>query len=94
MPALATERLIVPISPSGKKAVAKKAASRHMSMAEYVRRAVLRDDPPDLEQQEEAELRALLEVFAATHAQTIEQLGRTDRALDAVIAHFAAKKTQ
>ncbi len=92
MAALATERLIVPISPADKKKVEKKAKSRHMSTAEYVRRAVLRDDLGEEEQREEAELRALMEVFAVTHAQTLEQLDRTDRTLDRVLAYFAAKK--
>jgi hypothetical protein len=92
MPALATERLIVPISPADKKAVEKKARSRQMSMAEFVRCAILRDDAPDDERGEEAELRALLDVFAVTHAETLEQLDRTDRALDDALAYFAAKQ--
>jgi hypothetical protein len=92
MPAFATQRLIVPISPADKKKVEKKAKSRHMSTAEYVRRAVLRDDIGEDEQREEAELRALLEVFTITHAETLEQLDRTDRTLDMVLGYFAAKK--
>jgi cytoplasmic iron level regulating protein YaaA (DUF328/UPF0246 family) len=92
MPALATQRLIVPISPADKEKVEKKASARHMSTAEFVRRAILRDDLLDEERQQEAELRALLEVFAVTHAETIEQLDRTDRALDKALAYFAAKE--
>jgi hypothetical protein len=63
-----------------------------MSMAEFVRCAILRDDAPDDERGEEAELRALLDVFAVTHAETLEQLDRTDRALDDALAYFAAKQ--
>ncbi len=94
MPALATERLIVPISPADKKKVEQKARLRRMSTSEFVRRAVLRDDPSDEERREEAELRALLDVFAVTHAETLEQLDRTDRALDQALAYFAAKEKQ
>ncbi len=91
MPALATERLIVPISPSEKTAVEKKVHSGKMSTAEFVRRAVVHYDPNEEELREEAELQALLEVFAVTHAETLDQLDRTDRALDKVLAHFASK---
>ena len=94
VPARATERLIVPISPSDKKAVEKKALSRHMSTAEFVRRAVLQFDPRDEDGQEEAELRAVLKIFGDTHARTIEQLDRADRALDATFAYFAAKSAK
>ncbi len=92
MPALATERLIVPISPADKKTVEKKARLRRLSTAEFVRRAILRDDAPDDERREEAELRALLDMFSLTHAETLEQLDRTDRALDEALAYFAAKE--
>jgi hypothetical protein len=94
MTALATQRLIVPISPADKKTVEKKASARRISTAEFVRRAVLNYDPQDESTQEEAELRALLEVFHGTHARTLEQLDRTDRALDAALAHFAGKARQ
>jgi hypothetical protein len=36
-------------------------------------------------------LRALLDAFGAIHAQTLAQLDRTDAALAAALAHFAAK---
>ena len=89
--ALATDRLIVPISPADKRLVERKASAGKMSMAEFVRRAALQYDPSAERQREEGDLRALLEVFGTTHAQTLGQLDRTDRALDAALAHFAAK---
>jgi len=92
MPAVASKRLIVPISPADKKILARRAAAGKMSMAEFARRAVLKYDPRADEDQIEAELRAVLATFEALHAQTIEQLDRTDAALDAVLAHFAEKK--
>ena len=64
--ALATERLIVPISASDKRMVEAKASHGNISTAELVRRAVRRYDP----QEEEAELRSLLDVFATLHAET------------------------
>jgi hypothetical protein len=90
--ALATERLIVPISRADKKAVEKKASAGKMSTAEFVRRAALHYDPRNERRREEAELRSLLAAFRATHAETLAQLDRTDAALNAVLAHFAAKE--
>jgi hypothetical protein len=63
-----------------------------MSTSEFMRRAILRHDAADDERKEEAELRALLDVFALTHAETLEQLDRVDRALDDALAYFAAKE--
>ena len=94
MTALATQRLIVPISPADKQLVERKASARHMSMAEFARRAVLQYEPRDEEEREEEELRALLEVFEQTRARTLEQLDRTDRALDTALAYFETKKKQ
>jgi hypothetical protein len=89
--ALATSRLIVPISPANKRAVERKASASKMSTAEFVRRAILHHDPSAEQRREEEELRALLEAFDVVHAQTLQQLDRTDAALDAALAHFAAK---
>jgi hypothetical protein len=89
--ALATERLIVPISPTDKRMVEAKASSGNISTAELVRRAVRRYDPQEEERQEEAELRSLLALFAASHAETLAQLDRSDAALDSALAYFAAK---
>ncbi len=89
--ALATGRLIVPISPADKKAVERKASAGKMSTAEFVRRAILNYDPNGGSQREEAELQTLLDVFRATHAETLAQLDRADAALDAALAYFAAK---
>ena len=48
-----------------------------------------RDDRQD----DEAALRALLVEFGHRHAATLAQLDRTDRALDAALAHFAGRST-
>jgi len=84
---LASERLIVPISPGDKKLVEQRAArAGKLSVAEYVRRAVLSYDPDS--QAIEQELRQLLDGFDALHENTLAQLDRTDAALDAALAHF------
>jgi hypothetical protein len=92
MAAATSERLIVPISPTDKRAVERKAAAGKMSMAEFTRRAVLKYDPRQEEEQIEAQLRAVLAAFGTLHAQTIAQLERTDAALDTALAHFADKR--
>jgi hypothetical protein len=89
--ALASERLIVPISLADKRMVERKASAGKMSMAEFVRRAALHYDPQSERRQEEEALRALLDAFGAVHVETLAQLDRTDAALDAALAHFAAK---
>ena len=91
--ALATRRLIVPISPSDKRTVERKAAAGGMSMAEFVRRAALSYNPGAEQRQEEEELRALLETFDSIHTQTLAQLDRADAALDAALEHFADKRS-
>jgi hypothetical protein len=84
---LATERLIVPISPADKKRIEAKAARLGRNMtAEFVRRAALAYDPDEAE--DEAELRALLASFEQVHKDTLAQLDRTDKALDTALAHF------
>jgi hypothetical protein len=92
MGALATERLIVPISPGDKRRVERKAQSGKMSMAEFARRALLNYDPGEENERAEAELREVLEIFDTVHVQTLGQLDRTDAALDAALAYFEAKK--
>jgi hypothetical protein len=82
--ATATARVVVLMTPDEKAALdAKAARSGHISAAELVRRAV---DAYDLgDQQEAAELRALLDLFRRTHAETLAQLDQTDRKLDDVL---------
>jgi len=88
MMSLATQRLIVPISPGDKKLVERRAAQAgKLSVAEFVRRAALSYDPED--QALELELRRLLDGFDALHESTLAQLDRTDAALDRALAHFA-----
>lgn len=87
---LATQRLIVPITAKDKAIVERKAAKAgKISMAEFVRRAVLNYEPAD--EEAEAELRGLVNGFQALHARTLAQLDRTDAALDAALAHFRRK---
>ena len=62
-----------------------------MSIAEFVRRAALQYNPTAERRHEEGKLRALVDRFGAMHAQTLAQLDRTDAALSAALAHFAAK---
>ena len=85
---LATQRLIVPISPGDKKLVEQRAArAGKLSVAEFVRRAALSYEPED--QTIEQELRQLLDGFETLHENTLAQLDRTDAALDKALAHFS-----
>jgi hypothetical protein len=89
----ATERLIVPMSPTDKRLVEKRASRHSLSMAEYARRAMLDYDPAADKATEEAELRALIAAHEAALAQMTEQLDRADAAVERMTAHFAAKGT-
>ena len=91
MAGFATERLIVPISPADKRRVERKAQAGKMSMAEFTRRALLNYDPSGENDRAEVELREVFQVFDGIHAQTLQQLDRTDAALDAALEYFAAK---
>ena len=83
--ALATERLVVQISPEDKKRVEEK-AKPYGSTAEYVRQAALNYDTE--EAAAEAELAQLVAVFEDLHTRTVDQLDRTEAALDAMLRHF------
>jgi hypothetical protein len=85
--ALATGRLIVPISPSDKRKIERKASAGRMSIAEFVRRAALQYDRGAEPRLGKEALLALLDAFGAAHAQTLARLDRRD----AVLAYFAAK---
>ncbi len=88
---LATQRLVVPIAAKDKARLEKRAAmAGKISMAEFVRRAVLNYEPAD--ETAEAELRSLVAGFEELHASTLAQLDRTDAALDAALAHFSRKR--
>jgi hypothetical protein len=50
-----------------------------------------RDCTDDGESDEEAELRALIEIHAAALSRMMEQLNRAEAAVDRMSAHFAAK---
>lgn len=105
MSAVASERLIVPISSEDKRQVESRARRLGVSTAEYVRRSLHSFDPEaasaahdaarETARQREAderELAMLLESLAASRAETLAQLDRADAALDAALAYFAAKE--
>jgi phosphate uptake regulator len=88
----ATERLIVPLSPTDKRRIEKRARRHAMSMAEYARRAMIDYDPDSDRAAAEAELRALIETHEAAFRSMVEQIDRADAAFDRMVAHFAAKE--
>ena len=85
----ATERVVVLMSPAEKAALdAKASQAGRISAGELIRRAV---DAYDADAQSEAEeLRALISVLSATHADTLRQLDRAEQKLDATLAALAA----
>lgn len=99
MSAIASERLIVPISSEDKRRVETRARRLGVSTAEYVRRSLHSFDPDaaaveHAREEEERELALLVEALAASRAQTLAQLDRADAALDAALAYFAARETE
>jgi hypothetical protein len=77
----ATARVVVLMTPDEKVALdAKAEKSGRISAAELVRRAVAAYDLGDRHEAEE--LRAVLDLFRRTRAETLAQLDRTDRKLD------------
>jgi hypothetical protein len=88
----ATARLIVPISPSDKKRIERRASRHSMSMAEFARRAMIDYDPDADRPAQEAELRALIEAHEAAYARMVAQLDRADAAVARMVAHFPAKR--
>ncbi|MGV6871572.1 hypothetical protein ACUSIJ_02615 [Pseudochelatococcus sp. B33] len=97
MSAVASERLIVPISSEDKRQVESRARRLGVSTAEYVRRSLQSFDPEAAsargrQEEEERELALLLAALEAARAKTLAQLDRADAALDAALAHFAAKE--
>lgn len=99
MSAIASERLIVPISSEDKRQVESRARRLGVSTAEYVRRSLRSFDPEAAaahgrREEEERELALLLEALAASRAETLARLDRADAALDAALAYFAAKERE
>ncbi len=97
MSAVASERLIVPISSEDKRQVESRARRLGVSTAEYVRRSLHSFDPDaeaarGRQEEDERELALMLQALAASRAQTLAQLDRADAALDAALAHFAARE--
>ena len=84
----ATERVVVLMSPAEKAALDAKAASAGaISAGELIRRAVAAYD--EQAQAEAEELKGLLSVLAATHAQTLRQLDLAERKLDDTLTYLA-----
>jgi hypothetical protein len=84
----AGERVVVLMSRAEKAALEAKAASAGpISAGELIRRAVEAYD--EQAQAEAEELKALLRVLAATHAETLRQLERAERKLDATLSDLA-----
>jgi len=77
----ASARVVVLMSPKEKAALEAKAArAGRISAGELVRRAVAAYNTNS--EPEAAELRALLDVLGATHAETLRRLEATERKLD------------
>lgn len=76
------------ISSADKKRIYARARREGGSVADYIRAAVEGYDPGAAE--EEAKLRALLDVFAATHRETLDALDATERKLDGLIEKLVA----
>ena len=90
----ATARVVLLMTPDEKAALdAKAERSGRISAGELVRRAVAAYDLGD--RQEAEELRAMLDLFRRTRAETLSQLDHTDRKLDetlAALGHGAAPR--
>jgi hypothetical protein len=87
----ASERVVVLMTPEEKAALDSKAAQAgRISTAEFVRRAVAAYDGET--ERDAAELRALLASLATTHTETLHEIDRVDRKLDATLADLARMK--
>ncbi len=81
----ATARVVVLMTPDEKAVLdAKAEGSGRISAAELVRRAFAAYDLGDRHEAEE--LRALLDLFRRTRAETLARLDQTDRTLDETLA--------
>jgi hypothetical protein len=85
--AASTERIVVLMTPSEKRALERKAKRLGASTAELVRRSVDAYDPEFDEQQ----IRMLLTELAEAHERTLAALDRADREMEKMQAYFAAK---
>ncbi len=81
-------RITFVISGAAKKRIYGRAKREGGSVADYIRSAIDGYDPSAAE--EEAQLRALLEVFNVTHRETLEALDSTEAKLDNLIAKLDA----
>jgi hypothetical protein len=87
----ASERVVVLMTPEEKAALDSKAArAGQISTAEFVRRAVAAYDGES--ERDAAELRALLATLATIHTETLREIDRVDRKLDATLTDLARMK--
>jgi len=85
--AVATERVVVLMTRSEKRALESKAKRMGASTAELVRRSVDAFDP----EADSGEIEKLLKLLAASHRATLAALDKADRELAETRAYFAAK---
>ena len=86
---LASERVVVLMSPAERRVLETKASrAGKISAAELVRRAVDAYDEGSVA--EAAELRTLLDMLAGVHADTLGRLEATERKLDDTLAYLQA----
>ena len=87
----ATQRMVVLMSTREKAALEAKARrAGKISAGELVRRAVAAYDEGVTD--ETSELRALLDLLTATHAETLRRLETTERKLDETLAFLAGSQ--
>lgn len=87
----ASARVVVLMTPKERAALdAKASRAGKISAGELVRRAVAAYDEHNTN--EVAELRAVLDVFAKTHARTLEELDATDRKLDETLTLLRTRR--
>jgi hypothetical protein len=85
----ATERVVVLMSTAEKSALEAKAANAgSISTGEFIRRAVASHDEPVCGEAEE--LQQLLSLLAATHEETLAQLGLAEQRLDDTLTYLAS----
>lgn len=85
----ATERVVVLMSKKDKAQLERKAREAGLSIGEYVRRAV---DSYEPELGETAALELMVRLLESSNIETGKALDQAERALDDVLAHFAARR--
>jgi hypothetical protein len=86
--AAATERVVVLMTPTEKRALERKAKATRLSAGELVRRSVEAFDPRFTDQA----VLAMLDSFTASHETTLRALDNAERELAETRAYFARKR--